>query len=73
MGAKRGDAWTRWWDRDGKMSDPGDTATRDEKYERGEGACRDRLREGGNTGQASEETSHKEKIIGSILHEEGSR
>ena len=24
----------------------------------------------GNTGKASEETSHKEKIIGSILHED---
>lgn len=25
--------------------------------------------EGGNTGQAGKETGHKEKIIGSILHE----
>jgi hypothetical protein len=45
------------------------------KYEEKKGACKDRFRRGrggGNTGQAGEETSHKEKIIGSILHE-GSR
>jgi hypothetical protein len=53
------------------MSNPGDTATRDEKKNERKSARvrRPIQREGGNTGQAGKETAHKEKIIGSILHE----
>jgi hypothetical protein len=46
------------------MSDPGDTATRDEKKDVEEArVCEDQFSEraGGNTGQAGKETAHKEK------------
>ena len=52
------------------MSDPGDTATRDEEKYEEKRACKDQFSErGGNTGQAGKETAHKQQIIGSILHE----
>jgi hypothetical protein len=53
------------------MSNPGDTAIRDEKKMRGKArVCEDQFNErGGNTEQAGKETAHKGKIIGSILHE----
>jgi hypothetical protein len=55
------------------MSDPGDTATRDERKKmRRKALVCDQFSERagrGNTGQAGKETAHKRKIIGSILHE----
>lgn len=67
MRAKRGDAWAKRWDRDG-----GDVRSRRHGYTRRENMRRAKTDSGGggNTGQVSEETSHKGKIIGSILHED---
>jgi hypothetical protein len=47
----------------GDVSDPGDTATRDEKKDERKSARVQRpiQGEGGNTGQAGKETAHNEK------------
>jgi len=57
---------------EGRVSNPGDTATRDRKDEIRKSACKDRL---GNTGQASKQARAEriEKITGSIFSQKGSR
>lgn len=52
---------------EGRVSNPGDTATRDGKDEIRKSACKDRL---GNTGQASKQArgGKNRKITGSIFH-----